>query len=88
MGEGMASGDREHLMEIVGNLKTEYSDLNEEEKQSLVEKLQAHQESKSKGWRINMKLCGQDIKHTLHHVAVEVSVLDVVISNESVTESP
>ena len=42
MGEGMASGDRECLMEIVADSKTEYSDLTEEEKQSLVEKLQAH----------------------------------------------
>ena len=28
-----------------------------------------------------------NIWHTLHHVAVEVSVLDIVISNKSGTES-
>ena len=34
--EGMASGDKEHLMEIVADSKMEYGDLTEEEKQSLV----------------------------------------------------
>jgi len=36
-------------MEIVADSTMEYHDLMEEDKQSLVDKLQAHQESKSKG---------------------------------------
>ena len=59
-------------MEIVADSKKEYLDLTVDEKQTFIEKLQAHQDSKSKGQHMNVKSRRQDVRHTLHCVAVEV----------------
>ena len=65
-------------MEIVADSKKEYLDLTADKKQTFIEKLQAHRDSKLKGWCMNVKSCRQDVRHTLHRVAVEVRC-DVVL---------
>ena len=76
--KGIAHGTKEGLMEIVAESKKKYLDLTADEKQTFVEKLQAHQDSKLKGRCMNVKSRAQDVRHTLHHVAVEVRC-DVVL---------
>ena len=71
----MPSGVKRRLMEIVADEAKEYVDLTKVEKLELVDKLEVHRMSVTKGRHLSTKSQGQDIRQTLHHVGVEVSLI-------------